>query len=59
MQIGDFGLSRDLMDDNYYVSHGGKVPIKWTSPEVTIKLNIMVVIQSIHTYTILLFQTRL
>ena len=48
MQIGDFGLSRDLMNDNYYVSHGGKVPIKWTSPEVAIKLNIMVV--TVNTY---------
>ena len=22
------------MDENYYVSHGGKVPVKWTAPEV-------------------------
>ena len=22
------------MDENYYVSHGGKIPIKWTAPEV-------------------------
>ena len=34
IQIADFGMSRDLMDENYYVSHGGKVPIKWTAPEV-------------------------
>ena len=27
-------MSRDLMDENYYVSHGGKVPVKWTAPEV-------------------------
>ena len=33
-QISDFGMSRDLMDENYYVSHGGKIPIKWTAPEV-------------------------
>ena len=32
-QIADFGLSRDLADDTYYVSHGGMVPIKWTAPE--------------------------
>ena len=32
-QIADFGLSRDLADDTYYVSHGGLVPIKWTAPE--------------------------
>ncbi len=33
MQIADFGLSRDLMNDNYYVSQGGKIPVKWTAPE--------------------------
>ena len=32
-QIADFGLSRDLQHDNFYVSHGGKVPVKWTAPE--------------------------
>ena len=30
-------MSRDLMDENYYVSHGGKVPVKWTAPEVSRK----------------------
>ena len=33
MQVADFGMSRDLADENYYVSHGGKVPVKWTAPE--------------------------
>ncbi len=33
-QIADFGMSRDLEDDDYYISHGGKIPIKWTAPEV-------------------------
>ena len=33
-QIADFGMSRDLMDESYYVSHGGKIPVKWTAPEV-------------------------
>ena len=27
-------MSRDLMDESYYVSHGGKIPVKWTAPEV-------------------------
>ena len=39
LQISDFGMSRDLMDENYYVSHGGKIPVKWTSPEVINILN--------------------
>ncbi len=29
-------MSRDLLDENYYVSHGGKIPVKWTAPEVLI-----------------------
>ena len=34
-QIADFGMSRDLMDDNYYVAHGGhQIPVRWTAPEV-------------------------
>ncbi len=34
IQIGDFGLSRDLEDESYYISHGGEIPVKWTAPEV-------------------------
>ena len=34
MKIADFGMSRDLANENYYVSYGGKIPIKWTAPEV-------------------------
>ena len=33
-QIADFGMSRDVADDSYYVSSGGKIPVKWTAPEV-------------------------
>ena len=32
-QIADFGMSRALQDTDYYVSHGGKIPVKWTAPE--------------------------
>ena len=32
-QIADFGMSRNLADDMYYVSKGGMVPVKWTAPE--------------------------
>lgn len=34
IQISDFGLSRDLVDDYYIVQHGGKIPLRWTAPEV-------------------------
>ena len=33
LQIADFGLSRDLQNENYYVSRGGRIPVKWTAPE--------------------------
>ena len=33
-KVGDFGMARDLMDDTYYTSSGGTIPVKWTAPEV-------------------------
>ena len=33
LQIGDFGMARDIEND-YYKSHGGIIPVKWTAPEV-------------------------
>ena len=33
IQIADFGMSRALQDTDYYVSRGGKIPVKWTAPE--------------------------
>ena len=26
-------MSRDLAEGQYYMSHGGLVPVKWTAPE--------------------------
>ena len=34
MQIADFGMARDVIDENYYITSGGKIPVKWTAPEV-------------------------
>ena len=34
IQISDFGMSRDLENESYYISQGGKIPIRWTAPEV-------------------------
>ena len=34
IQVSDFGMSQKLKNDHYYVSHGGKIPVKWTAPEV-------------------------
>ena len=27
-------MSHDLTDGNYYITSGGKIPVKWTAPEV-------------------------
>ncbi|CAI8022487.1 Ephrin type-A receptor 4a (Fragment), partial [Geodia barretti] len=32
-KISDFGMSRDLADEDIYVSHGGVIPMRWTAPE--------------------------
>ncbi|XP_019849285.1 PREDICTED: uncharacterized protein LOC100641922 [Amphimedon queenslandica] len=32
-KISDFGMSRDLQNEDYYLSSGGQIPIKWTAPE--------------------------
>jgi tRNA A-37 threonylcarbamoyl transferase component Bud32 len=33
LKIADFGMSRDLSDDDIYVSHGGMIPVRWTALE--------------------------
>ena len=35
LQIADFGMARDVANDSYYMSTGGKIPVKWTAPEVS------------------------
>ncbi|CAI8017003.1 Ephrin type-A receptor 4a (Fragment) [Geodia barretti] len=32
-KVADFGMSRALNYSDYYVSHGGMIPVKWTAPE--------------------------
>jgi ephrin-B len=32
-RIADFGMSRGIGETDYYKSHGGKIPVKWTAPE--------------------------
>ena len=36
LQISDFSMARNLIEDDYYVSHGGKIPVKWTAPEALV-----------------------
>jgi serine/threonine protein kinase len=35
-KISDFGMARNLIEDDYYVSQGGKIPLKWTAPEALV-----------------------
>jgi serine/threonine protein kinase len=32
-KVSDFGLARES-SDNYYISKGGALPVRWTAPEV-------------------------
>ena len=34
IKVGDFGLARYVVDDEYTGSGGAKFPIKWAAPEV-------------------------
>lgn len=34
LQIADFGMSKYLQDKAYYKTNSGKIPVKWTAPEV-------------------------
>ena len=42
LQISDFGMARDLEESNYYISQGGKIPVKWTAPEVNTEDSILI-----------------
>ena len=33
LQVTDFGMSREIEEESYYVSKGGVIPVKWTAPE--------------------------
>ncbi len=43
-KIADFGMARDLTDDDYYTSSGGKIPVKWTAPEVSFVSSVIVLV---------------
>ena len=51
MQIADFGLSRDLSENTYYTATPGKIPVRWTAPEVGISHSILI---TVHIYYIFL-----
>ena len=51
LQISDFGMSRDLENDSYYVSRGGMIPVKWTAPEI-INISSRSITDSLITYNI-------
>ena len=55
-------MARDLMDDLYYTSatKGGKIPVKWTAPEVREEL-VYHLQNTIHLYRsyVAMFHTKL
>ena len=59
VQIADFGMSRDLQDENYYISHALMIPIKWTAPEVSTLLILCISYIVNYITTGLTFQTIL
>ena len=52
LQICDFGMTRDLQESSYYISRGGKIPVKWTAPEVGIPsvgcIHVSILVPSLH-----------
>ena len=43
-QIADFEMARNVTGDNYYTS-GGKVPVKWTAPEVQCHQSVLTIVK--------------
>ena len=43
-------MARDLVDDTYYTvqSKGGKIPVKWTAPEVYVIKLCLILVSLIH-----------
>ena len=33
-------MSRDLQDSDYYITHGGQIPVRWTAPEVCFDVHV-------------------
>ena len=50
LQIADFGMARNLQDSDYYTSHGGQIPVKWTAPEVGLVLLTRSALYNLPTY---------
>ena len=45
-------MSRDLIDENYYITSGGKIPVKWTAPEVAIDSGVNIIYRYVHMYAL-------
>jgi len=41
-------MARDLMSENYYITRGGMVPVKWTAPEVSCSCITKLIIGTAH-----------
>ncbi|GMR55195.1 hypothetical protein PMAYCL1PPCAC_25390, partial [Pristionchus mayeri] len=54
-KIGDFGLCRAIHENDIYTSRGGKLPMKWMSPEAIEKYDFSVASDA-WAYGVLLFE---
>eukprot|EP00054_Salpingoeca_dolichothecata_P029419 m.231813 g.231813 ORF g.231813 m.231813 type:complete len:1627 (-) comp26471_c0_seq1:135-5015(-) len=55
VKLADFGLSRDLEEDEYYSSDGNNIPVRWTSPEA-LRTNKFTVKNDIWAYGVVLYE---